>query len=132
MMLNKQLKKQVKNNKGFTLAELLIVVAIIAILVAVSVPVFTGKLNESREATDKANMRAAKAAAVTGFLSEEIESTTEYYYNAETGKLVDSKVDAGEAYGQSSAEITGATGTPKDKVVKVVVDTAGNVTMTWE
>ena len=30
------------NKKGFTLAELLVVVAIIAILVAVSIPIFTG------------------------------------------------------------------------------------------
>lgn len=29
-------------SKGFTLAELLIVVAIIAVLVAVSIPIFTG------------------------------------------------------------------------------------------
>ncbi|MEG1314120.1 MAG: prepilin-type N-terminal cleavage/methylation domain-containing protein, partial [Anaerovoracaceae bacterium] len=30
------------NKKGFTLAELLVVVAIIAILVAVSIPIFSG------------------------------------------------------------------------------------------
>ena len=41
-----------KNNKGFTLAELLIVVAIIAVLVAIAIPVFTSQLEKSREATD--------------------------------------------------------------------------------
>ena len=35
-------------NKGFTLAELLVVVAIIAILVAVSIVIFTGKQTEAR------------------------------------------------------------------------------------
>ena len=45
--------------KGFTLAELLIVVAIIAVLVAVSIPVFTNQLEKAREATDAANIRAA-------------------------------------------------------------------------
>ncbi len=52
-----------KNSKsGFTLAELLIVIAIIAVLVAVSIPVFTNQLEKAREATDVANIRAAYAA----------------------------------------------------------------------
>ncbi len=50
-----------KNNKGFTLAELLIVVAIIAVLVAVAIPVFSAQLEKSREATDLANARSAYA-----------------------------------------------------------------------
>ena len=50
------------NKKGFTLAELLIVVAIIAVLVAVAIPVFNAQLEKSRQAVDVANMRAAYAA----------------------------------------------------------------------
>lgn len=50
-----------KNRKGFTLAELLIVVAIIGVLVAIAIPVFTSQLEKSREATDLANVRAAYA-----------------------------------------------------------------------
>lgn len=49
------------NKKGFTLAELLIVVAIIGVLVAISIPVFTTQLEKSREATDLANIRSAYA-----------------------------------------------------------------------
>ena len=56
-----------KNKKGFTLAELLIVVAIIGVLVAVSIPIFTSQLEKSKEATDIANLRAAKAAAVAAY-----------------------------------------------------------------
>lgn len=48
-----------RSKKGFTLAELLIVVAIIAVLVAISIPIFTSQLEKSREATDLANVRAA-------------------------------------------------------------------------
>lgn len=49
------------NNKGFTLMEMLIVVAIIAVLVAIAIPVFTNQLEKSREATDAANIRSAYA-----------------------------------------------------------------------
>jgi len=59
-----------KNNKGFTLAELLIVVAIIAVLVAIAIPVFTSQLEKSREATDAANVRSAYAEVVTQYLTD--------------------------------------------------------------
>lgn len=50
-----------KQNDGFTLAELLIVVAIIGVLVAISIPIFSSQLEKSREATDLANVRSAYA-----------------------------------------------------------------------
>ena len=53
------------SSKGFTLAELLIVVAIIAVLVAVAIPVFGSQLEKSREAADLANVRAAYAKVLT-------------------------------------------------------------------
>ena len=56
------------NKKGFTLAELLIVVAIIAVLTAIAIPVFTTQLEKSREATDIANVRSAYAEAVADYL----------------------------------------------------------------
>ena len=59
---------KMRNRKGFTLAELLIVVAIIAVLVAIAIPVFTAQLEKSREATDIANVRAAYATLVTDYL----------------------------------------------------------------
>ena len=52
------------NRRGFTLGELLIVVAIIGVLVGISIPIFTSQLEKSRQATDMANMRSAKAAAL--------------------------------------------------------------------
>ena len=52
-----------RNNKGFTLAELLIVVAIIAVLTAVAIPVFGNSLEKAKESTDLANLRAAYAEA---------------------------------------------------------------------
>lgn len=57
--------------KGFTLAELLIVVAIIAVLVGVAIPVFTSQLEKSREAVDLSNLRSAYAECTTAVLTGE-------------------------------------------------------------
>ena len=60
--------KKIREKNGFTLAELLIVVAIIAVLVAVAIPVFTTQLEKAREATDAANLRSAYAEAMAAAL----------------------------------------------------------------
>ena len=84
-----------KNNKGFTLAELLIVVAIIAVLVAIAIPIFTAQLEKSREATDLANLRSAYAEAAAAALTN-----TNGIGTATTPKMVSSgtfdKVDVSD------------------------------------
>ncbi len=47
-----------RDKKGFTLSELLIVVAIIGVLVAISIPVFTSQIHKAEVAADWANVRA--------------------------------------------------------------------------
>jgi prepilin-type N-terminal cleavage/methylation domain-containing protein len=56
------LKNRKTECRGFTLAELLIVVAIIAVLVAVSIPIFNTQIKKARLATCEANRRSLKAA----------------------------------------------------------------------
>lgn len=65
-----------KNKKGFTLAELLIVVAIIAVLVAISIPIFSSQLEKSREATDLANVRSAYAQVMAAAQTEDQNSVS--------------------------------------------------------
>ena len=67
--------RKMKNSKGFTLMEMLIVVAIIAILVAIMIPVMTTQLERARETTDLANLRAAYAEASVTALTEDKEGT---------------------------------------------------------
>ncbi|MEE8792448.1 MAG: type II secretion system protein [Erysipelotrichaceae bacterium] len=66
--------KKLRNKKGFTLAELLIVVAIIGVLVAISIPIFTSQLEKAREATDLANIRSAYAECSSSVLTNEASS----------------------------------------------------------
>ena len=84
-----------KDKKGFTLAELLIVVAIIGVLVAVSIPIFTNNLRKAKIATNKANIRAAKAAAIAEYYDPSFTTTVfqnklhcQYYkYDVKTGTI---------------------------------------------
>ncbi len=62
-----------RSKKGFTLMELLIVVAIIAILAAICIPFFAGRLEKVRETTDLANARSAYAELMTEVLSGDSE-----------------------------------------------------------
>jgi prepilin-type N-terminal cleavage/methylation domain-containing protein len=82
-----------KLNKGFTLGELLIVVAIIAVLVAISIPIFNNQIKKARFATNQANARAAYAAVMAEYIDQGMPVATVYTpykcytYNVSTGKL---------------------------------------------
>lgn len=79
--------KKLNKKKGFTLAELLVVVAIIAVLVAISIPIFTSQLNKAKKATNQANLRAAKGAAVSQYLSDGNTGTATYVYDIANGTI---------------------------------------------
>ena len=65
-----KLRGQGYGKNGFTLAELLIAVAIIAVLVAIALPLFFGAMDKAEEARDDANRRAVKAVVVNAILSD--------------------------------------------------------------
>lgn len=68
--------KKFTNKKGFTLMEMLIVVAIIAILVAIAIPTFTGAMNKANAATDLANIRSGYAQAQIRAMTEGLANDT--------------------------------------------------------
>ena len=80
------------NKKGFTLAELLIVVAIIAVLVAISIPIFSAQLEKAKEATDMANIRSAYAEVVAAYLDDSTKDhTIEVKLKSDTDDYVSDK-----------------------------------------
>ncbi|WP_024866594.1 type II secretion system protein [Butyrivibrio sp. FCS014] len=103
--------KKIRDRKGFTLAELLIVVAIIAVLVAVAIPVFTAQLNNAKLATGTANARSAYAEYVADCLGS---GTTP------TASGVQSAVNAADLQGAT------ATVTASSHTVQVSLSGAGN------
>lgn len=95
-MTSKQNPSRGGRERGFTMSELLIVVAIIAVLVAIAVPVFSAQLEKSREAVDLANVRSAYAVVKTNEMNgagpdgkEPREGGIYFLTNACTFKLYD-------------------------------------------
>ena len=65
------------NKKGFTLIEMLVVIAIIAILVAIVVPTVASATEKAKEAADAANIRSAVAeVTIKGLETEKDYSAT--------------------------------------------------------
>ena len=61
------------NKKGFTLMEILVVIAIIAVLISIAIPVFHSSLKKTANATDAANARNLYAVLATMVNMGEIE-----------------------------------------------------------
>ena len=129
------LRDRLKKQGGFTMVELLIVVAIIAILIAISIPMFNAALERAREATDAANERAAKAEILTCYMlgtdingvagGTPIDPTKTYSYNAGTGKLEAETPTSTLAYGKCSDH--------KGGFVQVSINATTNVvTVKWK
>lgn len=68
--LKEKLNAKLSKNGGFTLVEMLIVIAIIAVLIAISIPVVTNELENAREAADAANLRSAYAVVMIDAVQE--------------------------------------------------------------
>ena len=63
------MKNKARHTKGFSLSELLITAAIIAVLVSCSIPIFASKLEKSRRAVDIVNARKIRS-AITNILND--------------------------------------------------------------
>lgn len=131
----RNLREKLKKQGGFTLIEMLIVVAIIAILVAVSIPFIANAMDKTRHATDMANERAAKAEIMVQYMAgnEGLVGTT-------TGAITEDETYVYDANNGILVAKTGATVTPysqcvkgghTDMVIALQIDEDGQVQMQW-
>lgn len=132
-----------KNNKGFTLVEIIIVVTILAVLMTVAVPSIMKYTDQGYLARDMAFVRGAKLASVKEYAdSKDIynkESVT-YIFDSESEdaiKMVNQN-DISHIVGYGSSDIddvdgtkTGAIGKPKDQCVIVTVYKDLTTTAQW-
>lgn len=70
------MKKRIQSEKGFTLTELLIVVAILGVLVAVVLPNFTGLLGGAQSQSGAAELNIVQTAVDAKMAAENLATTT--------------------------------------------------------
>lgn len=111
-------------NKGFSLVELIVVIAIMAVLVGVLAPTLIKNVEKSRESTDMQNLDSLRGSVVTALSTEKVASETGTGYTFtydNTGKLVDCKTEMAKELNEAL---------PKGVVMKSTAGKSGTVTVT--
>lgn len=91
--MKKFLKKLWSNEKGFTLVELIIVIAILAVVAAIAVPNIMNSVDDSRKAADKTNAQTIANAVAKTKIEDTYASTTGFFQLEPTAGFVNDVID---------------------------------------
>ena len=122
----KDMRKKLHNKKGFTLMEMLIVVAIIAVLIAIAIPTFNSALAKANAATDLANIRSGYASAQVMAMTE---GDADGVYVLQQDGSVAKEADSTNAYSCKGTSEKAATGSTVGG--KFAVNKTGNDGVVW-
>lgn len=121
-------------NKGFSLVELIVVIAIMAILIAVLAPTLISKIEESRESTDIKALDEIRQAVVTALADEDVykelvntSSNQTYTYNPGTMSIGKTNADAKLQETLESVEFKSNAASASGNNVYVIISTKGKV-----
>lgn len=112
------------NNKGFSLVELIIVIAIMAVLVGVLAPQFIKYVEQSRRSTDISNAEEIRSAILADIADAELKG------KASNVAFTGTKTEASGAYTALGATTISSSAVPK--VQGNVVNNGGNFYVTFD
>ncbi len=123
---------KVRNSKGFTLIELVVVIAIMAALVGILSPMFVKYVEKSRQSTDITNAAAAYSAAEVYFSDMDGHVPARLYFDGNDVRESETGISG---YGKSSKPFEGFVpsdfptsnvgGTPNDGTANYIIITMG-------
>lgn len=122
------MKKMLRNNKGFTLIELMIVVAIIGILAAIAIPNFMSYQCKAKQAEAKNLLGAARTAAEVYYA--EYSTYTDTIGNTGFQKKGDGIYTVTYTEGTANGFIAQATGTVNGDTDTWTINENGTITPT--
>ncbi|TCK98378.1 type IV pilus assembly protein PilA [Natranaerovirga hydrolytica] len=129
----KNIKKFLKNQKGFSLVELIIVIAILLIIAGIAAPNLIRNVESSRKSTDVSNARTIANAIGTAIANNGLDeysgaigSSNSFDFESGANNLADDAIE----YLQNAPTIQwGHSGADREDEFHVTVDSDGTITI---
>jgi len=118
-------QKRMRDDKGFTLIELMVVVLIIAILIAIAIPTFLGLRTRSQNRAAQSNLRNALTAAKSFYTDSETYTPAAGNFNAADGAATEPSLTWNDAAASVAGEVS-VRGVTATTVVLVTESASGS------